>query len=119
MRTDGKISRKHLESDLRAYCMLLDGMAVPLKLWLSYYYNWSTPVTENIGHALFICGGAPFQNFSVMTCAVYYFAVAPPQKIKKGQILVKLPAVYHPSQGQGCGGLFQTDLISLKRLSKT
>lgn len=66
-----------------------------------------------------ICGGEPSQNSSVITCAVYYFAVASPQKIKKGQILLKLPAVFHPSQGHGWGGLFQTDLISLKDLSKT
>lgn len=72
---------------------------------------------RNTGHALSV-GGAP-QNFSVVTCAVYYFAAASPQKIKKGQIVLKLPAVFHPPQGHGCGGLFQTDFISLEGLSKT
>lgn len=62
-------------------------------------------------------GGEPSENFSVIPCAVHYFAVASPQKIKKGPILLKLPAVFHPSQGHGYRGLFQTDLISVKGLS--
>lgn len=45
-----------------------------------------------------IYGGKPSQNLPVVTCAVYYFAMASPQEMKKGQILLKLPAVFHPSQ---------------------
>lgn len=117
MRTDGKISRKHLESGLRACCVLLDGMLFP------WSYGWAILELVYSSHrkhrSCLIYGGEPSQNFPVMTCAVYYFAVASPQITKKGQILLKLPAVFHPSQGHGCGGLFWTDLVSLKGLSKT
>lgn len=66
-----------------------------------------------------IYGGKPSQNLPVVACAVYYFAMASPQKMKKVHILLKLPAVTHPSQGHKCGGLFQTDFTRLKRPSKT
>lgn len=42
-------------------------------------------------------GGKPSQNSPVVTCAVCSFAMTSPQKMKKVHILLKLPAVTHPS----------------------
>lgn len=59
-----------------------------------------------------ICGGKPSQNLPVITCAVPYFALASPQRMREGQILLKLSAVFQPSQGHGhgCGSLSPTGL---------
>lgn len=54
-----------------------------------------------------------------LCCAMYYFLEASLQKMKKGQILLKLPEVFHPSQGHGRGRSFQIDLTILKGSSKT
>lgn len=59
-----------------------------------------------------ICGGKPSQNLPVITCAILYFAMASPQRMREGRILLKLSAVFQPSRGHGhgCGSLFPTDL---------
>lgn len=66
-----------------------------------------------------IYGGRPSQNLPVVTCAVRYFAMTSPQKMKKVHLLLKLPAVTHPSQGLTCGGLFQADVTRLEGSSNT
>lgn len=51
--------------------------------------------------------GRAFPEFTCdyLCCVLLYMASS-----QKGQILLKPPAVFHPSQGHKCGGLFQTDL---------
>lgn len=75
MRTDVKISQEHFEYDFRA-CVCFQMECCSLEVMAELLLNWSTQVTENIGHALSVGRAFPEVTCGYLCCAVYSFLVA-------------------------------------------
>lgn len=118
MRTDVKISQEHFEYDFRA-CVCFQMECCSLEVMAELLLNWSTQVTENIGHALSVGESLPRSYLWLpVLCCIFLFSgltLENEERSHSSETPCSLPSTTRPWTWRS----FQIDVTRLKGSSKT